>query len=584
MVGVASKKTPLRSMLEEIEIRGLGVIESARIEFQHGLNVITGETGAGKTMVLTALALISGGKSDTDLIRVGHERLQVTGRFKLPENPSENLRSLLDEHDPEVEEHSLLLSRSLTREGKSRSLLAGAATTAGALNEFSEELFEIHGQHGSTQLSKSSRQRELLDVYLARELSPLIEQYREALRNLKELKGRLDDLRASTNRDQEEINELNSLVAEFSKLKPESGELEELDERIARLENVEDLRVAAASAREVLESEEIGAISLIGTARRFLGSSKTQDPELDRIGESINEAFYALTDSSSELARYLESLEADPALLESFYDRRSALLNFAKRFGSAADRKIALQEAIERASVAQERMKDLDGGEERIAELEAKFEIDFKELTGLSQEISVIRRNGAERLDKKVVIELIDLAMPDAKFSTALTSVNPTNISHLGEYGIDDVEMRFSSHGGELLPIAKAASGGELSRLMLSLEVVIASTSPKGTYIFDEVDAGIGGKTALEVGKRLRALALNSQVVVVTHLPQVAIWADHHLVVKKDGKGAITSSSIASVDGSDREVEIARMLSGVEQSEHAQEHARELLELRKVEM
>lgn len=585
MVGVANRKRErASSILEEIEIRGLGVIDSATIEFAEGLNVITGETGAGKTMVLTALALVSGGKSDVDLIRSGQERLNVSGRFRLPPQRNGRLNQLLEEHDPELDDHSLLLNRTLGRDGKSRAFLGGASTTASTLQEFASELFEIHGQHGSMQLSKAGRQRELLDEFAGAELQNLMGKYREQLREVKELSARLEDLRDSKNRQDSEVEELRALVSDHNRLKPGDDELTELSTLIARLENVEEFRLAASGAREVLDADENGILTLLALARRSLGSIKSSDPELERILENIEDSIYTLGDASADLTRYLDSLEADPGLLESSYQRRSALISFGKKYGKSQDKAEAIDEAMERYRGAKARISDLDGGDERIKEISANFDLRFKELKSCATQLSEMRKEVASRLDARVVAELRDLAMPDARFKTTVITTPSENLTSYSEFGIDEVTMTFSSHGGELLPIAKAASGGELSRLMLALEVVIASRSPKGTYIFDEVDAGIGGKTALEVGKRLRVLAKLSQVIVVTHLPQVAIWADHHLQVKKNSAGSITSSSISVINGAEREIEIARMLSGVEDSEHAQEHARELLELRKVEL
>jgi DNA repair protein RecN (Recombination protein N) len=267
--------------------------------------------------------------------------------------------------------------------------------------------------------------------------------------------------------------------------------------------------------------------------------------------------------------------------LEELISRRVGLKNFAKRYGVGSDLNESLDVAIERAEQAEERMLDLQGGEDRIASLRKDEQEILKQLITASTSLSKLRAQFAASLDSKVTKELQALAMPKAYFKCAVTPTeNLLEEGEFGAFGNDEIEMLFAAHaGGELLPISKAASGGELSRLMLALEVVVAETSPKGTYLFDEVDAGIGGKAALEVGKRLKKLAEFAQIIVVTHLPQVAIWADNHLRVFKDSTGSITESSISKVESTEREIEIARMLSGLEESEHAQEHARELLDL-----
>ncbi|MEY3094330.1 MAG: hypothetical protein RLZZ317_833 [Actinomycetota bacterium] len=580
---VSKEEKRHRSLLEEISIRGIGVIDNATVQFSPGLNVITGETGAGKTMVLTALNLILGGKSDPDLIRSDHERLHAVGRFEVndPRNPA--LLELLDEHDVDIDSEGLLLSRSVTRDGKSKAQLSGMTSTAGVLSAIGGHLVEVHGQHGNLQLSKASRQRELLDAFAGDEVASALGLFRKAFKNYNELVIRVKELRKSLGDRDREIASLKATLNEFEKLKPRRDEFLELVALIERLESVEDLRVAATGALQALDDEQSGAMNSLHAVRRFLSTIKGKDAQLDEISERFGEAFYTLNDVNSDLARYLDGLSADPTALDNAQSRRAALISFAKKQGLSGDND-GINEALDIALNARARIEDLTGGDEKLAELESQLTVESSKVIKEGKNLSFARTKAAAELDKRITAELAALAMPHGKFHTSVTQGSIDDLQAYTNDGVDNVSMLFTSHGGDLLPIAKAASGGELSRLMLAIEVVIASRFPVGTYIFDEVDAGIGGKAALEVGKRLRELAHERQVIVVTHLPQVAIWADRHIVVTKDQSGKVTTSSLTTVEANEREKEIARMLSGVEESEHAQEHARELLDLRKREV
>ena len=405
--------------------------------------------------------------------------------------------------------------------------------------------------------------------------------YQKTLAQFQELKRTIAELRKSLQDRDREISSLKELSAEFSKIKPKEGELDELDALISRLESVEDLRVAATGAQQALSDEDSGGLNSLQHSKRFLQGARGKDQQLDFINEKVSEALYTLIDAASDIDRYIENLSADPSALENALQRKALITSFTKRFGSSGDKYEALFEAIQRAKSAEKRIADLTGGDDRVAELESELGQCRRELLKKGKELTRLRIDAASSLSKSVTAELHLLAMPKASFDVKVESRIGENDGDFQSHGLDEVAMLFTSHGGgELLPVSKAASGGELSRLMLALEVVIAERYPLGTYVFDEVDAGVGGKAALEVGRRLRKLAQSSQVIVVTHLAQVALWADNHIVVEKDTSGAVTESSIRRISDHDREVEIARMLSGVEDSEHAQEHARELLDLR----
>lgn len=579
---MANSKKSGRSRLNELTIRNLGVIEEAAIEFAPGLNVLTGETGAGKTMVVTALSLIAGGKTDSDLIRLGCERLSVAGTFSLPERPTTNLEGLLSEHDPEIEDNSIILTRTINREGKSKASLSGAPTTSSTLATFANELIEIHGQHGALALTRSSRQRDLLDNFSGDRARDAISKYQVAYENFREIRRRLFDLNKSESSRFSKIQELEQLLKDDAKLQPKIGEFEDLERKIAFSENVEELRINLGEVVSTLSAEEIGALVLIDRARKALNALSAKDERFLEQSKRADNAFFDLSDLANESATLLESFGEDLAPLDDLLTRKAALRNFAKKYGGDGDLAEQLPRALERAKAAKNEIADLSGGEERVAALKSELNDARKELLKAAKFLSDVRVEAAVRLTTAVNKEIAELAMPNARFACEVSAQDNPKDEDFDATGINEISMKFSAHqNGELLSISKAASGGELSRLMLAIEVVAAGNSPLGTYLFDEVDSGIGGKAALEVGKRLKKLALDSQVIVVTHLPQVAIWADRHLIVNKDSSGSISESSISIATGLARESEIARMLSGVSDSEHAQEHARELLDLGK---
>ena len=579
---MANSKKSGRSRLNELTIRNLGVIEEAAIEFAPGLNVLTGETGAGKTMVVTALSLIAGGKTDSDLIRLGCERLSVAGTFSLPERPTTNLEGLLSEHDPEIEDNSIILTRTINIAGKSKASLSGAPTTSSTLATFANELIEIHGQHGALALTRSSRQRDLLDNFSGDRARDAISKYQVAYENFREIRRRLLDLNKSESSRFSKIQELEQLLKDDAKLQPKIGEFEDLERKIAFSENVEELRINLGEVVSTLSAEEIGALVLIDRARKALNALSAKDERFLEQSKRAENAFFDLSDLANESATLLESFGEDLAPLDDLLTRKAALRNFAKKYGGDGDLGEQLPRALERAKAAKNEIADLSGGEERVAALKSELDDARKELLKAAKFLSDVRVEAAVRLTTAVNKEIAELAMPNARFACEVSAQDNPKDEDFDATGINEISMKFSAHqNGELLSISKAASGGELSRLMLAIEVVAAGNSPLGTYLFDEVDSGIGGKAALEVGKRLKKLALDSQVIVVTHLPQVAIWADRHLIVNKDSSGSISESSISIATGLARESEIARMLSGISDSEHAQEHARELLDLGK---
>ena len=566
---MGSKKVN-KSSLEEISIRSLGVIESSNIEFKPGLTVLTGETGAGKTMVLTALGLVLGSKSDSDLVRQGQERAIVTGRFSVPKD----LATQIVDAGGDVEDESVVISRTVSTAGKSRVLVGGVVSSTAAVSSFASSLVEIHAQSSSSKLTRPGVARELLDRFAAIDLTT----YQETFDAYQQMMRRIDKLKDQLSQADRQIAELSELVDEFSKLNPKSGELLEIEDEIAKLGSVELLNQAVSTVLNLFENEDLSAINLLQQIRKGLESVNGKDKQLDAITERYTENLLNLQDISSELTRYLTDLEADPNRFEKLQQRKAALNSLLKRYGKGSDKEAAYEQLLVDGKNARERIADLSGGDQRIAELQKEADLLFKQLQDAGIAISQLRKGAAAKLSAKVTEEIKALSMPNASFVVEQIVGDSKNIKSFTSNGIDEISILFSAHsGGTPLPLNKVASGGELSRVMLALEVVIAEAEPIGTYIFDEVDAGVGGKAAIEVGRRLSKLSKSAQVIVITHLAQVAAWADNHLVVRKSENGSVTQSDVNEVTAKDRKIEIARMLSGQEDSQTAQEHAGELL-------
>ena len=572
-----------RTYLEEISIRNLGIIDQSTLELGSGLNVLTGETGAGKTMILTALALVLGGKSDSSLVRTGTERLVASAQFNLPE-VAPDLQEIVDSSGSDISDGSLILTRTVNSDGKSKAVAGGTTVPAATLASFADQLVEIHGQAANHQIVKAARQRELLDRYAGAKFSKELSSYQEVFSSYNELKARIKSAVDSASKKDREILELEEFLLGWQKLKAVRGEYAETTNQIARLSSVEDLRSASAGATEALSEETSGALTTLGAARRFLDIAKGKDSKLDEIAGTIAEGFFLIDDAARELTSYLTALEADPGKLDVLQSRKAAINAFLKKYGSAIDPDEDLVLLAARAKGAKEAIADLNGGEDRIKELQNELAGIKSELVKSAKKLTDLRNEAALALSKEVTTEISALAMPHTVFSIAITSANYTGAlkeSDFTNLGCDEIAMQIQGHAGApLIALGKGASGGEMSRIMLALEVVLAQTHPVGTYIFDEVDAGVGGKAAIEVGRRLAALAKHTQVIVVTHLPQVAAWADTHFVVKKSSDGSVSQSDVTKLEDKARVEEIARMLAGLEGSASAQEHAAELLAMR----
>jgi DNA repair protein RecN (Recombination protein N) len=610
-------------MLEEVRITGLGVINDALLELSPGFTALTGETGAGKTMVVTGLGLLFGGRADPARVRQDAQRASVEGRLRT--DPRGKVAQQVEEAGGDLDEDgTLVLTRTVSGEGRSRAFAGGRSVPVSLLTYLADDLVAVHGQSDQQQLLKPGRQRESLDKYAGGVLAEVLADYQRAYGRHRAVRDELTTLTTEARARAAEAAELRAGLTDIEKLNPAAGEEAALRAEEDRLSNADELNAAATTAHEALlgdptaGSDGADAVTLLGHARRALDAVRRHDSAIDDVAERLSEAAYLISELAGELASYIQSIDADPARLAAVQERRAALGRIIRLYGpggvharvngapvqldapagaaareagdppapdetapdeaAAGDAATAAEHddiayVLAWARLAASRVAELDNDDETIAELTAAEAELSAQVTELAGRLSRLRAEAGERFAADVTAELTALAMPHARISVVLTP-----LSEPGPHGIDDVEIRLSSNpGAPALPLHKGASGGELSRVMLAIEVVFAGADPVPTFVFDEVDAGVGGKAAVEIGRRLAMLARLAQVIVVTHLPQVAAFADNHLVVAKSSDGLITSTSVVRLDHEGRVRELSRMLAGLEDSEFGQAHAAELL-------
>jgi DNA repair protein RecN (Recombination protein N) len=563
-------------VIEELSIRDLGVIGEARLPLGPGFTALTGETGAGKTMIVTALGLLLGERADSQVLRKGSAAAVVEGHWLIDSRGGVAARvtDAGGDLDPAGEGRAaLLLSRSVSAEGRSRAVVGGRTTPVGVLTELGRELVVVHGQADQVRLRSATAQRDALDRFAGAELTDVLEEYQETYRRWQAGQGELDVLVAERDRRAREAEDLRIAIEEIETVAPRRGEDVELAERAERLGNLEELRLAAAGAHELISAQQTDdgsdVLGLLDNARRQLERVSGHDAALVPIAEAIASASFAVSEVSAQLSSYLGGLDADGAHeLETIQERRAQLTALVRKHGQSLD------ETIDFLDVGSSRLLELDNDSDRIERLRGEVAGDRKTLLALAERLSGIRTTAAATLSEQVTAELTALAMADAAVTVEVDSRGDYSLA-----GRDQVSILLQPHkGAEPRPLGRGASGGELSRVMLAIEVVIADSDPVPTFIFDEVDAGVGGASAIEIGKRLARLARSAQVIVVTHLPQVAAFATNHLRVVKSTEGEITASSVQQLRGEERAEELARMLSGLADSESGLAHARELLE------
>jgi DNA repair protein RecN (Recombination protein N) len=570
-------------MLEEIRIGSLGVIDSSTLELGPGLTVITGETGAGKTMLVTALGLILGGRADSGAVRTGARTARVEGVVRA--SASDRFADAVEDAGGEVEDDRVVLARNVSVEGRSRAFVGGASVPVSVLAGVAEPLVAVHGQSDQHRLLRARAQREALDRFGGDQLAGLLDHYSELHDRLATTESELAEVVASSRDRAREADQLRFGLSEIEAVAPESGEDDALAAEESRLGFADTLRTAAEQAREALSSdgEQPDALATTSAARSLLESVRDHDTEAAELADRLAEISYLLSDVAADVASYASRVESDPVRLAAVSERRAALTALTRKYGETVDEVLAWAES------SATRLDELDHTDDRIEELRAQRDELRGHLGDLAGRLSAARTEAAARLAAEVTAELGLLAMPHARIEVAVRQQElPEDAEGLrvGDRtlrftatGVDDVEFLLAANvGSEPRPLAKVASGGELSRVMLALEVSLAATSPVPTFVFDEVDAGVGGKAAGEVGRRLARLACSAQVLVVTHLPQVAAYADHHVVVEKSSDGSVTTSGLTALDAAARERELSRMFAGMEESDTALAHARELLE------
>ncbi|TDC54951.1 DNA repair protein RecN [Micromonospora sp. KC207] len=576
-------------MLEELRITGLGVIEDTTLPLTGGMNVITGETGAGKTMVVTGLGLLFGGRADAGRVRAQPGRAVVEGRLRLGGRVAAAVHArVIDAGGEPDEDGSLLLSRTVTVEGRSRAHLGGRGMPVAMLGEVGEQVVAVHGQSDQLRLLRPAEQRAALDRFAGPEHEKLLDALREAYARWRAVVDDLADRRRNARARNQEADLLRLGLDEISRVDPQPGEDGELKAEAQRLEHAEGLRTAAQMAHQCVAGgteptdETPDATALLGLARRTLEAQAGTDPALGDLAARLEEAATLVADVSAELSAYLTALDADPARLQVVYERRAALRALTRKYADDVDGVVAWAER------ARLRLSDLDSSDDLLDELDREASRLAGEVAELAGRVSVSRREAAIRFARQVTVELAGLAMPHARIEVAVLPrpagrsepslvVNGVEVG-VGPDGGDEVELRLLAHpGAPSLPLQRGASGGELSRVMLAIEVVFAGSGGPPTLVFDEVDAGVGGQAAVEIGRRLARLARSHQVLVVTHLPQVAAFADRHLVVAKDTGGAVTTSGVRVVEDTERARELARMLAGLPDSDLGIAHAEELL-------
>ncbi|GAA3337047.1 DNA repair protein RecN [Amorphoplanes nipponensis] len=576
-------------MLEELRITGLGVIDDTTLRLTTGMNAITGETGAGKTMVVTGLGLLFGGRADAGRVRADPGRAVVEGRLRLTGSLGDAMQTRITDAGGELDDDgSVLLSRTVTIEGRSRAHVGGRSMPVAMLSEVGEQVVAVHGQSDQLRLLRPSEQRAALDRFAGPEHEKLLETYREAFTRWRAVVEDLADRRRHARERSQEADLLTLGLDEISRVDPQPGEDDDLRAEVQRLEHAEGLRTAAAIAAQALAGgveaaeETADATLLLGTARRTLEAQAGVDPALGELAARVEEAATLVGDVAAELSAYLSALDADPARLEVIYERRAALRALTRKYADDVEGVIAW------ADNARARLAALDSSDELLEELDRERLRLAGTVGELAARLTAARVEAAGRFSQQVSVELAGLAMPHSRVEIVVqprtggrdeptVPVDGAEVA-VGPDGGDEIELRLIAHpGAPALPLQKGASGGELSRVMLAIEVVFAGAGGPPTLVFDEVDSGVGGQAAVEIGRRLARLARTHQVLVVTHLPQVAAFADRHLVVAKDTGGAITTSGVRIVEETERARELARMLAGLPDSDLGIAHAEELL-------
>jgi len=571
-------------MINDLRIQNIGVIEDVSLEMSNGFTVLTGETGAGKTMILTAFQMIIGEKVDSSLVRANEKSALVEAFIKVPQD--KELRQRLEELDVAIEDDGTQISRTIAREGRGKIILGGRSVPSATLEEITQSSITIHGQGDQVLLNKSSFQRQLLDQFAGDEHLANLVKYQDLYSKYIETKKKLEELKKAGGQNALRIAQLQESVKELNDAQLEVDEEVSITERINLINNSEDIFESLALADKLLNGAEDGTTSVtsqLNQARKALDSAAAKSERISSLRDQISNLEIEVSTLARDVNRDLASLDRDPATIDKLESRRALIKKLLTKYGPTS------KDALENIKKFTEELAKIEDLPSAIESVEKEIQMQLSELAISAQKIHDSRVDSSTKISLAIEKELKSLSMPNADFKVRIETSedqaglkikvdkNETHL-HFDNYGVDQISFEFSANPGQpLRPISKVASGGEMSRIMLAIELVFSKSGASKTMIFDEVDAGIGGAAAIEVGKRLKALAKNHQIVVVTHLPQVAAFADKHLKVEKSASGNITTSSVMELDSGARVTEIARMMAGIQDSASALEHARELL-------
>ena len=551
-------------MLTELRIRNFAIIESLTLPLSGGFNVLSGETGAGKSIIVGALGFLLGERGSSDLIRTGADKATVEGVFDIGDRKT--IAELIDERGIEADEGTVVLKREIAANGRGRAWANGSPVTATVLGEIGRALVNLHGQHEAQTLLDNDSQRAILDefgsaVTQAHDVADSYSTLASIRREIAQLKSRRSDA-------ERRADYLRHVVREIEDAKLTSGEDTRLEDEARVLENADELRSLAEGVSALLSGEEEGILERLASVNRSLGAVQRVDPAGARLQELFDSGFYALDELARAVDDYAASVDLDPERLEIVRRRREVIYSLVKKYGPGLD------DVIEMGRKSRAELDLVDSGSFDLAQLETREREAAEKLDTSAKRLTALRITAAKKLSKAVDAVLPDLGMNGGQFTVVLGRKES-----IDENGAEDVEFRIALNvGNDARPLARVASGGELSRVMLALKTILARADAVPTLVFDEVDAGIGGKVGLQVGDTLRRVAEHHQVFAISHLPQIAARAHNHIVVAKAAKGGVTTADVTVLEGSTRIVEIARMLGGDPESKVSRAHARELLE------
>jgi len=573
-------------MLEDITIKDFALIESTYLEFHKGFTVLSGETGAGKSILIGAMSFLLGGKADVSVIRSGKTEASVIGTFYLGEN---NLKSVssdeneeptsaydwLDKHGIEVEDNRVILRRFIRETGKSGAWINNTPVTRADLVSFSSFLIDIHGQHDHQSLMKVSEHRKYLDSMAG--ITDDVENFKKLYALLVQKRNELEQYSMSESDRLRKIDMCSFAVKEIDDAKLKKDEDVLLEEEESRLSSYEKLYSSVEEINQLFASSDENIIDALKKARRNISYAAELDKSLNSINERIEASFYELSDISEEISSYMQKLVFDPARLEEVHNRLSLIYNLKKKYASSVN--APLKEVFDYFENAQKFLEENSNGNDAKQKLATEIKQLEKEILIKAEDISSKRKACASQLEKEVDSILVNLGMSGTTFGVSIKEKSGSEVEQkCGPYGKDDIEFLISANpGNPLLPLAKIASGGELSRVMLALKTIFAKSDSVGTLIFDGIDTGIGGEIAVSVGNHIKKLALQRQIFCITHLASIAVYADNQIKIEKSVSGGVTASNVHVVVGEERVQEIARMLSGDSSSSESMEHARTML-------